>query len=61
MWVGKPIAKALHIDINEKAGRAKVRSLLDTWTKNGVFVVFSGKTDDRHKTRSVEVGKWATD
>jgi hypothetical protein len=61
MWVGKPIAKALGIDITDKAGRTKVRSLLDTWTKNGMFAVISGKTDDRHKTQFVEVGEWATD
>jgi hypothetical protein len=61
MWVGKPIAKALGIDITDKAGRTKVRALLATWTKNRMFVVIGGKTDDRHKTQFVEVGERATD
>jgi hypothetical protein len=61
MWVGKPIAKALNLDIGNTAARKKIRALLATWIKNGMFVVIEGKGDDRHPTQFVEVGEAAND
>jgi AAA domain len=58
-WVGKPIAKALNLEVNKPADRAKVRSLLETWIANGMFVEVVGEGRGRHQTLFVEVGKWA--
>jgi hypothetical protein len=61
MWVGKPIAKALKLDIKDKADRQKIKTLLETWIKTGMFVEVEGQDDDRHQVTFVEVGTWAND
>src|SRR5207342_1656868 len=38
-WVGRPIAKALAIDLDDKAGKAKVNGLIKFWIKQGSLVV----------------------
>jgi hypothetical protein len=38
-WVGKPIAKALQIDLDSKAGKAKVAGLIKIWIGKGSLVV----------------------
>jgi hypothetical protein len=60
-WVGKPIAKALKLDLAKASDRAKVRGMLAKWIETEMFVVVEGKGDDRHPTQFVEVGKWAND
>jgi hypothetical protein len=60
-WVGKPIAKALHLDAANKADRHKIKSLIEAWTANGMFVEVEGKGDDRHQFQFIEVGKLAND
>lgn len=53
-WVGKPIADVLGIEL-DKAGKARVQSLLKMWIANGMFGIVSG-LDERRKPRSyVEV------
>jgi hypothetical protein len=59
-WVGKPIAKALNLNLQKAADRVKVRALLATWIENGMFVEVVGEGRARHKTTFVEVGKWAS-
>jgi hypothetical protein len=61
MWVGKPIAKALKLNIKDKADRQKIKILLETWIKTGMFVEVEGQDDDRHEVMFVEVGTWAND
>jgi hypothetical protein len=58
-WVGKPIAKALKLDIHKDGDKKKVRSLLKTWMKTGMFVEVGGQGRGRHKVQIVEVGTWA--
>ena len=57
MWVGKPIAAALGLD--PVRDRKRILTILSTWIENEMFVVVSGKGDDRHQTSFVEVGKRA--
>ena len=60
-WAGHAVARVLHLDIADKAHRAKIVSLLKTWIANRMLVVVDGK-DGRHETRSfIEVGKPADD
>jgi AAA domain len=58
-WVGKPIAKALKLDAYKDSDKKKIKSLLKTWMKNGMFVVVDGKDKQRHPRQFVEVGTWA--
>lgn len=57
-WVGIPIAQALGIEL-DKAGKAKVGSLLKTWVSTGMFVVVEGTDEKRNKRSFVEVGEAA--
>jgi hypothetical protein len=59
MWVGKPIAKALGLNLNDDMDRKKIRTLLATWISTGAFVVIEREGRDRHKVQVVEVGEWA--
>ncbi|SDG35386.1 plasmid and phage replicative helicase [Bradyrhizobium sp. Rc2d] len=61
MWVGKPIAKALGLNVRKGADREKVKRLLKTWTENGMFEHVERKDTDRHSYVFVEVGQWADD
>lgn len=61
MWVGKPIAKALGLNIAKDGDRQKVRAVLAKWISTGMFVVVDGQGSDRHPAQFVEVGTWAND
>jgi len=51
-WVGKPIAKALGLNLNDRAGRAKARGLIDIWIKNGSLTVVE-ETDPKRREEEV--------
>jgi hypothetical protein len=55
-WAGYAVASALKLDANDKAARSKIRDLLKTWIKNGMFVVVEGLDDKRERRSYVEVG-----
>lgn len=58
-WVGKAVAEVLEMDLEDKSVRRKVKSLLSTWTKSGMFREVEGQDDKRQKKVFVEVGEWA--
>jgi hypothetical protein len=60
-WVGKPIAAALGLDLAKPDHKQKVKSLLKVWLASGMFVVVTGKDEQRHDRSFVEVGEWAND
>ena len=56
-WVGKPVAKALRLNLDTAADMAKVKSLINGWLKSGELVKIEG-TDEQRKARTfIEVGK----
>jgi hypothetical protein len=55
-WAGYAVASALKLDANDKAARSKIRELLKTWIKNGMFVVVEGLDNKRERRSYVEVG-----
>jgi hypothetical protein len=58
-WVGVPIADMLDIDITEKAGKARVASIVRTWIKTNVLAV--ERITDTRQSREVAVvvvGEW---
>jgi hypothetical protein len=61
-WVGKPIAKALKLDPDDKAVKQRVGTLLKTWTANSSFVrVMVYDPQLRKNKPCIEVGQWAND
>jgi hypothetical protein len=54
-WVGRPIAKALGLDLSGKADKAKVRALIKLWTDKGSLVVVEQKNEHRIPKKFVKV------
>ncbi len=58
-WIGTAIAEVLQFDLNKPPERAKVRTILATWLKNGAFRIVK-RHDSKRRTREfVEVKEWA--
>jgi hypothetical protein len=58
-WVGVAVGDLLDIDVTEKAGKAKVSSIVKTWLKTGVLAV--ERVTDARQGREVAVvvqGDW---
>jgi hypothetical protein len=55
-WVGNAVAQALHMDVSQKAHRAKVLGLVKAWLKSGALVVVHGQDERRKPVAYVEVG-----
>ncbi len=60
-WVGKAIASALQLNLENPAHKEKVKRLLQVWTDSGMFVVTAGLDANRIERSFVEVGEWAKD
>jgi hypothetical protein len=54
-WVGRPIAKALGLDLDSKSGKAKVKGLIKVWIGAGSLVVAEEKDDHREIKNFVKV------
>ncbi|MDB5507114.1 MAG: plasmid and phage replicative helicase [Devosia sp.] len=56
-WVGYAIAEVLELDPDEPVMKARIKSLLKTWIKNGVLAVERRLGLDRHPCPYVVVGE----
>jgi hypothetical protein len=54
-WVGRPIARALGLDLDNKSDKAKVKGLIQIWIKAGNLVVVQEKDDHRELKDFVKV------
>jgi hypothetical protein len=54
-WVGKAVAKALGLDIEAKADKAKIVGLLKVWISAGSLVVVEGFDEQRRPREFVQV------
>jgi AAA domain/Bifunctional DNA primase/polymerase, N-terminal len=54
-WVGWPIAKALGIDLSDKAGKAKVNGLVKVWIKQGSLIIVEEPDEKRMLRPYVQV------
>lgn len=52
-WVGKIVADVMGLDVDEKADRARVNSMIGTWLKNKVLAV--EEVDDGRTGRSIKI------
>ncbi len=59
-WVGRAVAGVLGLDLDAKADRARIASLLKTWITSGALRKADGLDDKRRPRVFVEVGTWAT-
>ena len=56
-WVGKAVAKALKLNLNDKADKAKVAGMIKVWVGRGALVEVS-KPDKQRKVKTfVEVAE----
>jgi hypothetical protein len=58
-WVGNAVAETLGLDLAEKAVRARIKSMLRTWTENGALKEVDALDEKRMTKRFVMVGEWA--
>jgi hypothetical protein len=58
-WVGKAIADALDLDMDEPAVRKRILAMLKIWLGSGALKVVKGVAKDRHAKKFVKVGEWA--
>ncbi len=55
-WAGNAVAQALGIDIDDKAGRARVRAMIKAWLVSGHLVEVVRSDKSRHSRKFIEVG-----
>ena len=56
-WVGKAVAKALGLNLNNKADKAKVVGLIKIWLDTGSLVEVDGLDSQRKKRTFIEVAE----
>lgn len=59
-WVGRAVAEALRLDVENKADRAKIKGLLKTRIRTGALRIVDDQDERGNKRPFVEVGEWAT-
>ena len=54
-WVGRAVAQALNIDLDSKAGKAKVTQLIKFWLNSGSLVEIEAEDASRQMRKFVRV------
>jgi hypothetical protein len=54
-WVGKAVAQALDLDVDNRADKAKIVGMIKVWRSTGSLIVVEGKDDNRVTKKFVEV------
>jgi hypothetical protein len=54
-WVGKAVAKAMKLNLDERADKARAKSLIKIWKEKGSLVVVDGKDNKGRIKKFVEV------
>ncbi|MGH6978003.1 MAG: AAA family ATPase [Brevundimonas sp.] len=57
-WVGKAVAEAMGLDLEDRAAKQKVKGLLKTWLSEGVLVRTMGRDATSRERPMIEVGRW---
>lgn len=60
-WAGQIVADVLEIDIADKAGKQRVKTMLNIWIKSGALKVSKIHDENRRERPIIEVGEWAHD
>jgi hypothetical protein len=54
-WVGRAVAKALDLNVDEKTDKAKINGMLNAWRSAGALVVIEGQDERREVRKFIEV------
>ena len=54
-WVGRAVAKALALDLDDRAGKAKALGLVKAWLAAGSLVIVEGEDEKRMPRKFIEV------
>jgi hypothetical protein len=57
-WAGNAVAEVLHLDVSDKAVKARCRTLLHSWISGGALLVVSKPDGSRKERNFIEVGQW---
>jgi AAA domain len=57
-WAGKAVAEVLGLDLSEPKTRVNIKTMLQTWIRNGALKISIRIAANRHERKFVEVGKW---
>ena len=60
-WAGHVVASVLHLDMGNKAHRAKVTAILKTWIANDMLRVVEAQDEQRRLRKFIEMGTPAND
>jgi AAA domain len=60
-WAGNAIAAVLHLDLSDRAHKAKAANLLKTWIANGALRIVEANDEQRRPWKFIEVGTHAND
>jgi hypothetical protein len=56
-WVGKAVAEALDLNIDDKADRTKITGMLKVWRAAGSLIVVDGFDENREAKKFIEVAE----
>jgi hypothetical protein len=57
-WVGHAIADACRLDSGDDRDKAKIKSMIKTWLREGVLETVEMEDNHRHAKRFIIVGNW---
>ncbi len=57
-WAGQAVAKVLGLDVDDKSDKARINSLIHTWTATGALTIDKRRTEKGRDKPFLIVGKW---
>jgi hypothetical protein len=57
-WVGRAVAEALELDLDDDNEKTRVKTLLKTWLGNGSLLTVERTDEGRKHRKFIEVGTW---
>lgn len=60
-WAGHALAPILDVDLGDKWHKARVKRIIDAWTREGAFEVVTDLDEKRMEKEFLVVGRWVTD
>ena len=60
-WAGHVVGTVLGIDLTDKSGRQRVKTMLRKWIENGALTIGQAPDSKRNLRPIIEVGDWANE
>ncbi len=55
-WVGHPVAKAMELNIEDRAQKKRITKQIETWLEDGFFIETESRTADSKIVKTIEIG-----